>query len=1267
MNRIKWLTFLIFTLLSCICRAQSYKFVNVETSDFPIVEASILAVDSNFNPEDFDINSVSILENGEVISPLSSKAPVSRLEAIPLSLVFALDISGSMFGQKFEILKASTKKIIKIIPLDVSEVAIASFNHEIALNCDFTHNLDTLLHSIDCLRSGGGTNFENAFLADYAGLVDIAKQGQYENKLIIFISDGMGKLNAQQVTDLANSNLITVNCITIDVPISEDLKIISNQTGGDYYSDIQSEKEIDFAFNKIYHKSQENRFGKIKWKSNYSCNPEKSTQLSIGHQKIAFQYQIPDEKVGKIEVSPTNVSFDNQPNETILFRPVFIKGQNVDLNITSVENNNPDFFGIKPIPLPITASANELKMLELSFSPKDSIRASTEYIIKSKGCPDVTINASSEGRDKLLITYPKGGEEYVRGATVPITWKGIAELRTVDFYYQIKGEDTWNSIGSGTLHQKCWNPIAINDSIRIKGIISGNITFDNLIVSPVAIFDSTSFQSAYYNKSGSEILSLSANGTLRSWDANSGKLKNTFEHPIEGDYSYIPGFNRIINVTPHYIKVFTNRNGLLMKELPVHEQKNLTSLTHVNDKELYVSLSNFNAILNELNSKYLDITSSPITKYSIARDKSKLHILKEGKSKKEFSIKLDTSFQKSVLHRNKAILAVINTNTTQLYNLKTKSLELDLPGERFYQFSSCSRYVVTQDSLNYNIYYLANWHRVYSLPKLNQFTLSPINPLIAKVVNDSLFITDMSTRQIIWSKLYKGITQYQFFPKSNRFLFLHKDSLVILDLYNKKVLTKVKYQADLIKMISISPDEKLILVTCDNVIAALNMENLLKTSGLGIEEQPDTDITTYFSIISPEPEIVNRITFPKQYVNTFVEKVFNNIITNPGSHTVYIDSVYVESNNSCFSLVSSPDGFPVEPSGQSSLEIRFFPKMTGVNTGKLVIVSGNKKYSCELEGEGMEQGFEILSPQVNFQAIMVYSSADTIVPLIKNTGSELLSINNIRLNPDNQRDFSIVPITHNKILSPNDTLWTKISFSPTSRGRQNVLIQVQPGNMDWVKSSMVYGEGLAKRKVIIAGKTVHAISKKPLGSLINLTELDSGKTVYQGHYQGQGFFSIMANADLNYSIDAFLEGYFSSSENINLTSVQFSDTLWVHLELMPINQSSTIQLKNIFFDTGKAELLDISKTELLRIVAFMNKQKNLKIEVHGHTDNIGNTDSNDELSKLRALAVKAFITQHGISKERIFIRYFGESQPIDDNNSEKGRKANRRVEILFVQ
>ncbi|MFW6327370.1 MAG: OmpA family protein, partial [Bacteroidota bacterium] len=185
--------------------------------------------------------------------------------------------------------------------------------------------------------------------------------------------------------------------------------------------------------------------------------------------------------------------------------------------------------------------------------------------------------------------------------------------------------------------------------------------------------------------------------------------------------------------------------------------------------------------------------------------------------------------------------------------------------------------------------------------------------------------------------------------------------------------------------------------------------------------------------------------------------------------------------------------------------------------------------------------------------------------------------------------------------------------------------------------------------------------------IITITELNSANIVHQMHTDDLGSFAIETNTDLNYSINANLDGYFSSSENINLTTVKTRDTIWVNLELFPMNHSSTIRLNNIFFESGKSELLDISRVELLRIVTFLKNRKDLKVEIHGHTDNIGTSESNKSLSKLRAIAVKKFIVRHNITDERISVKYFGESKPIGNNNTEAGRKENRRVEIMFVQ
>ncbi|MCG8581365.1 MAG: VWA domain-containing protein, partial [Bacteroidales bacterium] len=226
-----WYSLILFFIQIHTGSSQNYEVIDVVSNDFPYVEAYIKAT-TKVNAEDFKLHNISILEveKEKILSPIRSKAPSVQLKATPLSVVLALDVSGSMKGSRLDILKSSTKKALQKIPLEISEVAIASFNSNINLNCDFTHNIDTLTKCIDELYADGGTNFENAFLSENIGLIDIAKQGQYTNKLIVFISDGMANVNTHQVISFANQHSIMVSCITIGLPIGEQLKTIAEKT-----------------------------------------------------------------------------------------------------------------------------------------------------------------------------------------------------------------------------------------------------------------------------------------------------------------------------------------------------------------------------------------------------------------------------------------------------------------------------------------------------------------------------------------------------------------------------------------------------------------------------------------------------------------------------------------------------------------------------------------------------------------------------------------------------------------------------------------------------------------------------------------------------------------------------------------------------------------------------------------------------------------------------------------------------------------------------
>ena len=107
--------------------------------------------------------------------------------------------------------------------------------------------------------------------------------------------------------------------------------------------------------------------------------------------------------------------------------------------------------------------------------------------------------------------------------------------------------------------------------------------------------------------------------------------------------------------------------------------------------------------------------------------------------------------------------------------------------------------------------------------------------------------------------------------------------------------------------------------------------------------------------------------------------------------------------------------------------------------------------------------------------------------------------------------------------------------------------------------------------------------------------------------------------------------------------------------------------KTIVFDFDKAELLEASKQELNQLFNYLSKNSELKIEIYGHTDTVGLKNHNKELSELRAKAVADYLILQGLDSSKIKFYGFGSSKPISDNNTEKGRQQNRRVEFKLIE
>lgn len=112
---------------------------------------------------------------------------------------------------------------------------------------------------------------------------------------------------------------------------------------------------------------------------------------------------------------------------------------------------------------------------------------------------------------------------------------------------------------------------------------------------------------------------------------------------------------------------------------------------------------------------------------------------------------------------------------------------------------------------------------------------------------------------------------------------------------------------------------------------------------------------------------------------------------------------------------------------------------------------------------------------------------------------------------------------------------------------------------------------------------------------------------------------------------------------------------------------STILLKNIYFEFDKSTILQQSYKELVGLLDLLNTHTSMRIEIGGHTDNQGSKKYNERLSEKRAKAIADFLIGKGIDKKRIEYKGYGETKPIDNNDTEEGRSNNRRVEFKIIR
>jgi outer membrane protein OmpA-like peptidoglycan-associated protein len=128
------------------------------------------------------------------------------------------------------------------------------------------------------------------------------------------------------------------------------------------------------------------------------------------------------------------------------------------------------------------------------------------------------------------------------------------------------------------------------------------------------------------------------------------------------------------------------------------------------------------------------------------------------------------------------------------------------------------------------------------------------------------------------------------------------------------------------------------------------------------------------------------------------------------------------------------------------------------------------------------------------------------------------------------------------------------------------------------------------------------------------------------------------------------------------TADVFKDRL-KKVPLAVLKKDAVVQLQDITFETGKADLKPESNEELDRLVSLLEGNQTIKVEISAHTDDVGNDDSNLKLSEKRAKTVVDYLTGKGIKADRMTAKGYGETQPLVANDTDENKAKNRRVQF----
>lgn len=1033
-------TFLFLILTGSTLLGQNFHVYNVNSDDYPIIKAKFYVTDTDnkqitqFVPAEFQIVENMVLRTVRDIE--CNGDPVFNR----ISTVLTIDVSGSMKGQRLEWVKSAASQWIKQMDSLNEETAITTFDDEALLYSDFKVNKSLLLQSIASLQIRNGTNYKNAFLDPYAGALDVARRANYK-PIIIFLTDGIGlsDFNPKDIVKKAEELGAVVYSISIDISLPQEMKSVSDATGGQYFENINSQEKLIEVYNIIRKIAISTSPCDISWFSE-GCLTGRIADIKYIPLNLTkkVSYDSPGEKFPEFEyiIDDGFAYFECEKQSTYTLR---LKALNGDIKVKGINKNSGNaicsdfttsFVNRK---VPFTLEKDSILEILITYYPTDNKFKICEFEIDASSCQNSKFNAVSNCLNSapsgvpINIIRPNGGEVFKAVSKEKILWNGTPQNSNILIDYSLDSGRSWSLVNSGKMYNVSdWNiPNVESDNclVRVKKISdnAGRKIYD-------ANIDKSDVKRISWNKRGNIFAILT--------DTNSIKLYNSITGEKVNEFFMDTDTSRFIDVQffPDGARLYvTNPAGLFMFNILNKKFVQLNSLTgelELSKDESILTVTNADniSIMDVQTREILNVIKRPIINGKISDA-----AISNDSRMIAFSVDSSGISDSIYVHEKSTTWKVTSSYTMTDTSEKHSYKNID--------WSYDDKFLFTTSVIS-SIRFIELWDVATKKKEIKLFRPpTRISDIEASKIENLLVTVDHGSKVNVWE---------------------------VVDIGGKKELQE-KYsfisKSLINNTIEWSPDYTRFVVGTDGLAS----ENLLAVYSVRPYPEYEDISDNVFSIRKTVLEI-NDIDLGTVLVGQTKDSTVSNLLKYNFDYSFQIDSVNITGNDKGVFSVSNSPSLPTiaNKSHQPNFEFGFTPNKEANFTAKLNIYTQFGVKTINIFAKGVKPIVQV--ENYNFGEVLITKDSTIRKQSILNNGLSKLKIQKIYLVGPSDKYFSLLDAMGNVIneivdieINPKENYDVSIKFLPLIPEIENARLRVEyidESNTTAIVYINLYGEGI---------------------------------------------------------------------------------------------------------------------------------------------------------------------------------------------------------------